>query len=63
MIGKSEREVGEPHTTLRLIGVDGNHLCGLGHTAQTVRFYRDLAVTAQPEQSFDIRYLTDRVNT
>jgi hypothetical protein len=42
--------------------VDGNHLCGLGHTTQTVRFYRDLAVSAQPKQSFDIRYLTDRVN-
>jgi hypothetical protein len=42
--------------------VDGNHLCGLGHPTQTVWFYRDLAETAQPKQSFDIRYLTDRVN-
>ena len=42
--------------------VDGNQLCGLGHTTQTMVFYRSLTTIAQAKQSLNIGDLTDSVN-
>src|SRR5262245_2212042 len=63
VIPADDRVLAQTPTALgQLLLVDGNHLCDLGHTSQTVWFYRDLAVTTQPKQRLNIRCLIDSVN-